>query len=336
MKHPLLVKTTVTRSGAKPAYDLLVVGDCNPDVLVLGDDVTPRFGQQEKLVSQMSLVVGGSASITAVAAARLGLRVALVAAVGADGAGKFMLDQLTMEGVDVAGVAVRPDGATGMTLSLSRGDDRAILTAPGAIATLTADDVPAVLLASARHIHVSSYFLLERSLGPGLPAVLAAARAGGTGTSLDTNWDPARRWGSDTLRAAIAQTDLLVPNEAEALGISGSDTLPDAVRALEKAAARLVVKLGARGALCAENERRYHVALPPVRPVDTTGAGDCFNAGLIAGLRRGLDLAHAAALGCAVGAASTQAPGGTGAAPDLASAMSMAAKATIRPAGAGI
>jgi sugar/nucleoside kinase (ribokinase family) len=328
-----MVKTAAT--AGKPAYDLVVIGDCNPDVLVLGDDVTPRFGQQETLVSQMSLVIGGSASITAVAAARLGLRVALVAAVGADAAGTFMLDQLTNEGVDVAGVAVRPDVATGMTLVLSRGDDRAILTAPGAIPTLTADDVPAELLASARHVHVSSYFLLERSLGPGLAATLAAARAGGASTSLDTNWDPARRWGTGTLRAAIAQTDLLVPNEAEALGISGSDALPDAVHILRKAATRLVVKLGARGALCAENERLYHVTLPPVHPVDTTGAGDCFNAGLIAGLARGLDLAHAAALGCAVGAASTGAPGGTGAAPDLASAMVLAEKATIRPASAG-
>ncbi len=67
----------------------MVLGDCNPDVLVLGDDVTPAFGQQEKLVDGISLVIGGSAAITAVAAARLGLRVTLVAA-GADPAGAFM------------------------------------------------------------------------------------------------------------------------------------------------------------------------------------------------------------------------------------------------------
>ena len=57
-----------------PSPDLVVIGDCNPDVLVLGDDVTPAFGQQEKLVDSVSLVVGGSAAITAVAAARLGVR----------------------------------------------------------------------------------------------------------------------------------------------------------------------------------------------------------------------------------------------------------------------
>jgi hypothetical protein len=69
------------------AFDLLVIGDCNPDVLVMGGDVTPAFDQQEKLVDSMTLVVGGSASITAIAAARLGLRVALVAAIGDDAAG---------------------------------------------------------------------------------------------------------------------------------------------------------------------------------------------------------------------------------------------------------
>src|SRR5579862_3134636 len=97
-----------------PDFDLVVIGDCNPDVLVLGSDVTPAFGQQEKLVDGISLEIGGSASITAVAAARLGLRVALAAAVGDDPAGRFMLGQLAAEGVDVGPVAVRRDTPTGM------------------------------------------------------------------------------------------------------------------------------------------------------------------------------------------------------------------------------
>ena len=86
------------RAAAGP--DLLIIGDCNPDVLVLGDDVMPEFGQQEKLAGSISLVVGGSAAITAVAAARLGLRVALAATIGDDAAGQFMLAELAADGVD--------------------------------------------------------------------------------------------------------------------------------------------------------------------------------------------------------------------------------------------
>jgi len=310
----------------------VVLGDCNPDVLVLGDDVTPAFGQQEKLVASMSLVIGGSAAITAVAAARLGLRVALVAAVGADPAGRFMLDQLASEGVDTGAVAVRADAPTGMTVALSRGGDRAILTALGTIPSLAAPDVPVELLTGARHVHVSSYFLLDHTLGPGLAGLFAAARAAGTVTSLDTNWDPAGGWGGTQLRDVLAQTSLLLPNEGEALRISGAPDLPAAADVLTSWGPDVVVKLGPRGALCAQGPRRDRAELAPVTPVDATGAGDCFNAGLIVGLSRGLPLTEAARLGCATGALSTRAPGGTASAPSLEEARALAETVTLRPA----
>ncbi len=330
-------EAVLAEDGPDQAVDLVVIGDCNPDVLVLSDDVTPMFGQQEKLVRSMSLVVGGSASITAVAAARLGLSVALVAAVGDDPAGQFMLDQLAREGVGTDAVAVRDDLPTGMTVALSNGGDRAILTALGAVGSLTAADVPAVLLGRARHVHISSYFLLEDSLGPGLATVMATAQVAGATVSLDTNWDPSGRWGwgDDRLAAALARADLLLPNEAEAVRLSGEPDLTAAVPVLTAAGSRVVVKLGARGALCADGTRRHRVSVPPVVPVDATGAGDCFNAGLIAGLLRGLALPKAAALGCATGALSTRAPGGAGSAPDLRTALALAGQATVTTATVG-
>jgi sugar/nucleoside kinase (ribokinase family) len=128
----------------------------------------------------------------------------------------------------------------------------------------------------------------------------------------------------------MAQADLLLPNEAEALRLSGRSALPGAVAALGATGARLVIKLGARGAMCVEQRARWLVQPPEVTPVDTTGAGDCFNAGLLAGLLDGLPLPRAAALGCAVGAASTRAVGGTGATPRRAEALQLAAHVTVR------
>ncbi len=307
------------------SFDLVVVGDCNPDLLIHGDDVTPEFGQTEKLVDGMSLMIGGSAAITAVAAARLGLRVALVAAVGDDPAGDLMLSLLAGEGVDTSAVLVRRGQPTGMTTVLGTSTDRAILTALGAMTSLTVADVPPL---RARHLHVSSYFLLEGSLGSGLSGLLAAARGRGLVTSIDTNYDPTGRWGDHRLGEALAEADVFLPNEAEALAISGEPDVVAAAVALSGRRERsVVIKLGARGALCGPDGPL--VSVPVARPVDTTGAGDCFNAGLLAGLLDGLDLPQAVALGCAVGAASTEAVGGTGAVVDRASAEALAARATF-------
>jgi sugar/nucleoside kinase (ribokinase family) len=319
---------------SSPELDLVVVGDCNPDVIIADADLAPTFGQRERLVETMSLVIGGSAAITAVAAARLGLRVALVAAVGDDAAGELMMALLRREGVDGGAVVVRPGLATGMTTVLSRGADRAILTAPGAISTLTRADVPVDLIRRARHLHVSSYFLLESSLGPGLAALFTSAREFGLTTSLDTNDDPAGLWGGRRLSRVIAAADVFAPNEAEALAICGAPDLAAAVRALSKVGTFIVVKLGSRGALCAASAadasaQPVLVSVPAMVPVDTTGAGDCFNAGLIAGLLHGLDLIAATALGCAVGALSTQGPGGTGAHVDLVAAAGLAERAAL-------
>jgi len=308
---------------SSPDFDLVVIGDCNPDVLVLGDDVTPAFGQQEKLVGRMSLEIGGSASITAVAAARLGLRVALVAAVGRDAAGTFMLDALASEGVDVSAVAIRDGLATGMTVALSRGGDRAILTALGAMDSLTAADIPSSLFARTRHVHVSSYFL-QSGLWKGLPDLLRGARDAGATVSLDPNWDPAETW-DQGLSGLCEHLDVLLPNDAEAAALAGAHaaatgpadaatmTAADAARTLTAAGPAVVVKMGADGALAAFPDGQFLrvPAVPDVTPVDTVGAGDSFDAGYLAATLWGWDTRQALALGAACGALSTRRAGGT-------------------------
>jgi len=205
--------------------DVLVVGDANPD-LVLRGDVVPRFGQAEQLLDAADLVLAGSAGIVAAGTARLGLRTALVAHVGRDLFGQLVVSALAERGVDVTGLHVEDDVPTGLSVVLSAPDDRAILTRLGALTRLDPDAVGDDLLARARHVHVASWFLLPglASRGAGL---LARARAAGCTTSLDTNWDPARRWAG--VREALAVTDVLLPNEAELVALAGA--LEDDARA---------------------------------------------------------------------------------------------------------
>ena len=285
--------------------DLLVVGDVNADLVLRGGDLVPAFGQREQLVDEASLVLGGSGAIVAAGAARLGLRVAMAGCVGDDALGRAMLEAL--DGVDVSAVRVVSE-PTGVSVGLARPGDRAVLTALGALAQFRAEDVPEALLASARWVHVASPFLQ-----PALDVTAIAARAAGT-TSLDPGWDPHERW-----ELAWEGFDVLLPNAQEAQRLAGEEDVEAAASAL---APLTIVKLGADGALAVGGDDVIRVAAPVVEPVDATGAGDSFDAGFIAARLAGDGLAAALGLGCACGALSTRAAGGTAGQPTLAEAQS--------------
>jgi sugar/nucleoside kinase (ribokinase family) len=172
-------------------YDLLVAGEINPD-LILSGDVAPAFGQVEKLVDSADLTIGSSSAIFACGAARLGLKVAFIGKCGDDVFGRFMLAEMSKRGVEIGNVIQVRGEATGLSAILNRGVDRAILSHPGLIPALAADDLPDSLLRQARHLHVASYFLQD-ALRPGLPRLFERAQNLGLPTSLDTNYDPSEQ-----------------------------------------------------------------------------------------------------------------------------------------------
>jgi sugar/nucleoside kinase (ribokinase family) len=301
--------------------DLLVVGDANPDLVLSGGDVVPAFGQRERVVERATLTIGGSSAITACAAARLGLRTALVAAVGDDALGRWMLEALDERGVDVSGCVVRPDVATGVTVVLARPEDRASLTAPGAMVVLRQEMVARERLAGARHVHVGSLYL-QPALAEGAARLVRDAHAAGATTSADTGWDPSERWERP---AVLDEVDLLVPNAGEAVALAGGDGDLDA--ALERLAAggrTVAVTLGPDGAVARTGAGTVRAPAVAVEVVDTTGAGDTFTAGLIAGRLRGLGPEEALRLACACGSLSTRAAGGTAGQPTLDEALAAA------------
>jgi sugar/nucleoside kinase (ribokinase family) len=305
----------------QPELDLLVVGDANPDIVLSGAPRTLPFRQRERLVDSGALTLGGSGAITACGAVRLGLRTAFVGRIGKDALGQFTLDALAERGVDVSGCVTDTEAATALTVVLVDGDDRAMLTASGCLPLLAVEDVDPRLVDAARHVHVSSYFLQPR-LAAGLPDWFAAIRTEGGSTSLDTNDDPAGIWDSD-VAAALARTDILLPNEAEALALAGrmDDDLLAACRQLATMAGLPVVKRGAAGALAWTDDGPITAPGLDVAAVDTVGAGDSFNAGFLAGWLGGYGIAGSLELATACGSLSTQGAGGTAAQPTLAEAL---------------
>ena len=290
------------------SFDLVVLGDVNPDLVLRGGDVTPAFGQAEHLVDDASLTVGGSGAIVACGAVRLGLQVAICGVVGDDLFGRFIRDELEARGVDTRGLAVDAHRPTGVTVVLSRPDDRALMTGLGTIGDLRPDLIDPELLRSARHVHVSSYFL-QRRLAPGLPALFDEVRSGGVTTSVDPNWDPSGSWDAG-LGELLERTDLFLPNDIEAGRIARTSDVDVAIERLVGDGRLVVVKTGVRGAVAGVGigggVEVHRVPAMDIEVVDTTGAGDSFDAGLLAGWLGGRDLDDALRAGerlrCAVDA----------------------------------
>ena len=286
--------------------DLVVLGDCNPDLLLRGDFV-PTFGQVEQLVDDADFQIGGSGAIVAAGAARLGLRCGLVSVVGDDALGRLQLDALARRGVDLSTVIVDESLSTGLTVILSRGGDRAILTFLGAINALDARVVDLAVLRDARHVHVSSYYL-QVTLQATLQPLLVAAREGGASISLDPNWDPDETWDGGLL-ALLPLLDYLFVNEQEARLIGRADDVLAAARGLASRGPTVVVKLGAAGGLLVSATETLRAPALARAVVDTTGAGDSFAAGFLYGLLAGWEPRRCLELACVCGSLSVSVTG---------------------------
>ena len=276
----------------------------------------PRMGET-LLGSSFALGPGGKGSNQSVAAGRLGANVSFITKLGDDAFGAMARDVWAKAGVKPA-VIVDPEGYTGAAFIFieEASGNNAIIISPGAAATISVRDVEA----EADLIRSASIFItqLEQPLDAAVRA-LAIARSAGVQTIL--NPAPGRHLDDEIL----ALCDYLTPNETEAFELTGIEisSVDDARRAadrlLERGVGAAIVTLGEKGAL-------YHAAgLSEVVPaviagplVETTGAGDAFNAGFAVALAEGRDPVKAVRFGCAVAGISVTRPGAAASMPSRA------------------
>lgn len=270
---------------------VLVLGSANADLVV---PVPHRPGAGETVLGGDTVVLpGGKGANTAVAAARLGARVAFVGAVGADQYGDLLRDSLASAGVrtDLLRTSTRPTGLAYITVTPD--GENSIVVAPGANSDVGDSDVDALTWDDVSVLVCS----LEVPVGTVARAVEAAA---GRGVRPVLNLSPVVA----VPPATLALLDPLIVNEHEAAALAGS---PEGLLALGPKSA--VVTLGARGALVVTPGRVTEVDAPEVSVVDTTGAGDAFAGALAAGLADGEPLPDAARFAARVAALSVTAAG---------------------------
>jgi sugar/nucleoside kinase (ribokinase family) len=295
-------------------FDVVVIGEINPDLILTGD-VVPVFGQVEKLIESAKLTIGSSAVIFACGIARLGLKTTFIGKVGNDDFGRFMTDSMHKRGIDTSGVVVDQNVQTGLTIIFSAGNDRAILTYAGAMHDLKFSDIDLSLIKKSRHIHLGSYYMQD-GLMPDVPRLFDIAHEYGLTISLDTNYDPSEKWNGN-LPEVLKRTDIFLPNTTECIAIAHQRNLDQSLEFLSGIVKTVAVKMGCDGAMARRGNEIVKAASIPVEVVDTVGAGDSFDAGFIYGHLNGWEMTRALKLAAVCGSLSTREAGGTAAQPDL-------------------
>ena len=287
-----------------PQYDILLIGDYFADLIFSGLSRLPELGR-EIVGTGFDMATGGACN-TAIAMHRLGLKVGWATDFGDDEFSRFALARMRGEGLDDTLFVPHKRPLRNITVSVSFPQDRAFITfcdprpkVPAAIRALAT--------VSARAVCVAGLYY-----GPFLDVGLAAIRLKRMKLIMDGNSSGEETLAVRAVKRAVQNVDLFLPNALEARRMTGKDDLKTAIRALSKLCPLVVVKDGPQGAYACARDEIVHAPAMAVKSVDTTGAGDCFNAGFIKAWLDGKPLIECLRWGNIVGALSTLASGGSG------------------------
>ncbi len=284
-------------------YDIAVVGEIYVDHVLTGFAKWPEPGE-EVFTNEYTQEVGGGAAITACALARLGRSVSLI---GVAGEKELPWIEQRLSGFGVSSSELRRgEGRTGITISVSSKEDRSFFTYIGENARLEEQlvgDSIAEHLSEARHVH----FAMPISSGVAV-RLLGKLRSSGCTTSLDVGHQAA--WLNDAANLrTCSMANYFLPNEREARMICAGDVTAYLDFTCRQNWPSGVVKIGAAGAVMRGKNGPVRVHSPVVNTLDTTGAGDAFNAGFIDGLLDGADGEECMRRGCVCGGLSTRVTG---------------------------
>jgi sugar/nucleoside kinase (ribokinase family) len=263
-----------------------------------------------RMIDSVDFALSGNAGTLAMALACLGVSVDLAGYSGADVIGDRLRAMLTAEGVGVDKLLRHPTAGTGTSvIALAPNGERSIVFTNGANQAFDLDEVPDEWLPGKHIIAVSTVFVLPQFTGEKVARLFRRAHAAGAQTLLNICSDNEGR-GLPFLAPALAESDIFVLNLDEGRQLTGHDTPGRILAGLaEHTAGTLVLTLGADGCCFRSTAGIQRIPAVPVRVTDTTGAGDSFVAGFIAGVLRGLPLAGCAQLGSQVASYAVTGPG---------------------------
>lgn len=283
------------------------IGDINIDIITSKIRDMPERDSQI-IIDEVSITSGGCAANFAKASARLGLKTRFIGKLGNGIFKNFLKEEL--EGIDLK---TSRGAKTGVTYAITfRDNSRSFITYPGSNSELTIKDIDFNLI-KGRHLHTASFFL--QGLRGNTRKILDFAHSQGMTTSFDTGWDP-KGWSEKDiklLRKILKDIDIFFPNMKEGIAITGLEDKRGICDKLHEFGAKIVaLKLGSNGSYISTAEEQISVLPFKVNAIDTTGAGDVFDAAFVYGYLMNWNLKKAGIFANAAAALSTMGYGSGG------------------------
>jgi ribokinase len=272
--------------------DVVGFGALNVDRLFQVDKIAGK--DEESSILKYKESCGGSAANTIVGLARLELKVGFIGKVGEDREGKLLIDDLRKEHVDINGVVVAKSGISGVVMGfVDKEGERALYVAPGVNDTITSEEICEEYIEHSRLIHMTSFagetsFKAQKKTIQQLPEHIMV--------SFDPGLLYSRR-GTSAIRPIMRRSNIFLPNEAELKLLTGRNYKEGAKMLIEKGTEIVGIKLGKEGCFVMNRNESYLIKALKVKTVDTTGAGDAWNAGFLYGLLNNRSLEESGNLG---------------------------------------
>ncbi len=273
--------------------DVIGFGALNVDTLLKVDKIAGS--EEESFIQDFTEACGGSAANTMVGLARLGCKVGFIGKVADDHEGKLQIDCFKTEGVDTDGIIHSPKGKSGVCLGfVDKKGARALYINPGVNDAIEFRELQPAYVSQTQFLHLSSFvgeksFRTQKKLLSFLP------------DEVKISFDPGSLYaqkGFAAIEPIIQNSFVMMPNALELKLITGESGIPEGAAMLIGMGVKIVaVKLGDKGCYVTNGEEKKTIQPFKVQAVDTTGAGDAFNAGFLYGLIHDRTLAECGRLG---------------------------------------
>ncbi|MBR5312924.1 MAG: carbohydrate kinase family protein [Clostridia bacterium] len=288
-------------------WDVYVYGDVNIDLVVPGVESLPDPGSEVD-VPIMETFVGGGAALFTLGLAKLGLTPVFQGSIGRDMYGEYIRNLFRELGVDDSLLLDSDTKKTGISISFTTEKDRCFLTYRGTNEGLSLKYMDLEQLRYAKHVHVTGY---EGATNHAeyLDILTKIHEMGDVTVSFDVGWDMTGVW-YEGIFDLLPMIDVLFMNETECQHYTRCDDIETGARKLAEKAGMAVIKLGKQGAMAVRDGEKFFAPSYKVQAVDTTGAGDSFNAGFIYGFLQGLPMEECLKCGNGCGSLSVTKLGG--------------------------